>query len=134
MELIEDLIKYGTAWLQLFKNSLKMFKLEVKLFHLSFIRVCVAVFLCCSLAVVAWIILLFILGYVSFYYTQNVLTAAIAVFLINGLIAAFVLVYLFRQLKNMRFKHSKAAFRSLINNRAKYENKNTETTDPIAKQ
>lgn len=33
----------------------------------------------------------------------------------------------------MRFKHLKEAFCSLYNNRVKYENKKTESTDSIAK-
>lgn len=134
MELLDDFIQYVSTWLRLLKNNVRIFKLEAKLAQLSFIRLLAAALVFFGVAVVTWVSLLFIVGYEVYHHTQNMLMTGLAVFSINLLLLIGLITYMLRQIKNMRFRHSKAAMRVLTRMQSNNENKEAQTANSSAPQ
>lgn len=134
MEWLDNFIQYISTWLRLLKNNVRIFKLEAKLAQLSFIRLITAALVFFGVAVVAWLSILFIFGYEIFHHTHDMLITGMTIFSINLLLLLGLIIYMLRQIKNMQFRHSKAAMRILTRMQNNNENKEMQATNSSAAQ
>ncbi len=129
MELFEDLIKYGTTWIHLLKNHLKVFKLEAKLAQLSFFRFCIALVIISNLLLTTWLSIIFILSYEIFFHTSSLLITGLFVFIVNLILLCTIIIYAMNQIKNMQFQTSRKAMLLLARKRINHADKPFEKTN-----
>lgn len=111
MDFLSALKEYGAAWFQLIKDHFNLFLLEAQLTKLSIFPLIMCSAISLILSSILWMIILILIGYMTYRLSLNLLLSLLVVLGVNVLVLVVALIFTNRFYHNVGFEKTRKQWR-----------------------